>query len=191
MRGKVTQKRGGGLGLTVLLLVVFTLAFLTSSGEAGQARNFFTNPSFELGRDGWHVSTAGKTACRFTVDEQEAAHGQHSALLTIGAVESWGVQFGQSFAAGAKGKTYTFAVLAKSAQGPVEAGLQIERSASPYDRPAAGGKFKLTGEWQEFHVTFKVEKDFPQGWFAYLSCTQPKVQVRAALSMVSGESRFL
>ena len=178
-RGKVTQKRGGGLGLTALSLVVFTLALLTSSDAAEQPRNFFTNPSFELGREGWRADKAGKTECQFSLDEKDAADGRNSALLTIGAVESWGVQFGQSFPAGAKGKTYTFAVLAKSAQGLVEAGLQIERSASPYDRVAAGGKFKVTSEWQEFHVTFKVEKDYPQGWFAYLSCTQPRVQIRA------------
>jgi hypothetical protein len=124
------------------------------------------------------LDKAGKTECRFSVDEKDAADGQTSALIAVGSVDNWGVQFGQHFAAGQKGKTYTFAALAKSTNGPVEVGLQIERSASPWDR-AASTKFKLTNEWQELHMTFKVEQDFLQGWFAYLSCTQPNVQFRA------------
>jgi hypothetical protein len=159
-------------------LVCVTFLGRLSPAAGGESPNLFANPSFELGREGWQLDKAGKTVCRFTVDEKDAADGQTSALIDVGFVDDWGVQFGQHFAAGQKGKTYTLAALAKSTKGPVEVGLQIERSASPWDR-AASGKFKLTAEWQELHVTFKVEKDFPQGWFAYLSCTQPNVQFRA------------
>jgi len=159
-------------------LVCATFLGLLSPAAGGEAPNVFANPSFELGRESWQVDKAGKTECRFTVDEKDAVDGQTSALIDVGVVDDWGVQFGQHSAAGRKGKTYTFAVFAKCTKGPVEVGLQIERSASPWDR-AAADKCKLTAEWQEFHVTFKVQKDFPQGWFAYLSCTQPNVQLRA------------
>lgn len=162
---------GGGAALWVALALVL----LTHAGAAESPRNFFANPSFELGRDGWRLDKAGKTECQFSLDEKDAADGQRCARLTMGSVEEWGVQFGQSFPAGEKGKTYTFAVFAKGAKNPIEVGLQIERSANPWDR-AAGAKFELTDHWQELHVTFTVEKEFPQGWFAYLSCTQPKVQ---------------
>lgn len=153
------------------------LMVLTAAQAADRPQNFFGNPSFELGRDGWKLDKAGKTECKFALDDTEAVDGQHSALLTIDSVEDWGVQFGQSFAAGEKGKTYTFAVFAKSVKEPVEVGLEIERSDKPYDR-AVGRKFTLTREWQELHVTFTVEKDFSQGWFAYISCAQPQAQFR-------------
>lgn len=163
-----------------LLLAVSVASFVASrTWGAGAPENLFANPSFELGRSDWGASRAGGTECRFTVDAEEAADGRHSALVTIGSVEGWGVQFGQSFSAGRKGKTYTFAVFAKSEGKPFIADLQIERKAKPWDRAARGKPFRLTSAWQEFHLTFTVEKDFPQGWFAYLSCTQPKVQYRA------------
>lgn len=159
-------------------LVFLAFVGLLNSATGGESPNLFANPSFELGREGWQLDKAGKTECRFSVDEKDAADGRTSALIAVGSVDDWGVQFGQHFAAGQKGKTYTFAALAKSTKGPVEVGLQIERSASPWDR-AASEKFKLTEEWQELHLTFKVEQDFPQGWFAYMSCAQSNVQFRA------------
>ena len=45
----------------------------------------------------------------------------------MGAVDGWGVQFGQTMEAPVKGKTYTFAVLAKSLKEPVALELAIER----------------------------------------------------------------
>ena len=165
---------------TILLsfLLPFCLA-LQPTDAADKPRNLFANPSFELGRDGWDLSKAGKTEAQFAVDAKEATDGQNSALLTIDAIDDWGVQFGQTFSAGEKGKTYTLAAFAKSTKGPAEISLQIERSAKPWDRAAGSGKVKLTKDWQEIHTTFTVEKDFREGWFAYLSCTQPQVQLRA------------
>jgi len=159
------------------LLLMALLAAFAPVRAAERPRNFFGNPSFEMGRDGWHSDKAGKTECQFAVDDKEAADGQFSALITVGSVEDWGVQFGQSFAAGEKGKTYTFAVFAKSTKDSIEVGLEIERHAKPYDR-AAHAKFKLTNQWQELHVTFTVEKDFPEGWFAYISCVRPQACFR-------------
>ena len=160
-------------GIGAIAFLLFTLLAL-----ADGPKNFFSNPSFEMGRDGWQLEQAGKTECRFSVDDKDAADGRNAALLTIESVEDWGLQFGQTFPAGVKGKTYTFAVSAKSLKGPVKVGLQIERRAEPYDR-AANQEFTLTSEWQELHVTFKVETNFPQGWFAYLSCDQSNAQFRA------------
>ncbi len=170
------------LRLILLAALSGVLIFVPSVplGASEPPRNFFANPSFELGQEGWILDKAGKTQCQFSVDDADAADGRYSVALRLSAVEGWGVQFGQNFAAGEKGKTFTFAVLARSAQDPVEVGLQIERSASPWDR-AAGEHFKLNKDWQELHLTFKIEKDFPQGWFAYLSCTQPQAQIRADL----------
>ena len=152
---------------------------LAAQHAAAATGNFFANPDFEMGRQGWHVCKTDGTTCRFSVDNEDAGAGRHSVLVTVDRAEDWGTQFGQSFAAGRKGRTYTFAVLAKAARGPVTVDLQIERNAKPYDRVAKGGPFTLTNTWQELHVTFKVAKDFPQGWFAYISCTQSGVQYRA------------
>ena len=146
--------------------------------RAEALRNMFVNPSFELGRNGWTISRAGDTEGRFSVDDNDTADGRYSALVTIGAVKEWGVQFGQSFPAGEKGRTYTLAVFAKSTGKPLRADLQIERSAKPWDRAGRSRSLQLTNTWQEFHVTFTIEEDFPQGWFAYVSCTQPNGQYR-------------
>jgi Carbohydrate binding domain len=162
------------------LLVLLLGVSLLQPGQVAAAespKNLFANPSFELGRGGWQLDKAGKTEARFSLDEKDAACGQNCAALSIGMVEQWGVQFGQHMSAGQKGKTYTFAAFGQSTKEPVEMGLQIERSASPWDR-AASGKFILTTNWKEFHVSFTVEKDFSPGWFAYVSCTQTNVQFR-------------
>jgi hypothetical protein len=160
------------------------LALVHGANGANLPTNLFANPSFELGRDGWQASKAGQTSCEFKVDDVDAAHQQHSAWLRIDRVEEWGVQFGQSFPAGQKGKTYSFSLFARSVWDPVEVGLAIERNARPWDR-AVSGRFKLSKEWQELHVTFKLEKDFPEGWFAYLSCNQAPAQLRVDMVRLS------
>jgi hypothetical protein len=142
------------------------------------AENLFGNPSFENGRDQWQLDRSGKTDAQFTVDEKEAAAGQRSALISMGAVDGWGVQFGQTMEAPDVGKTYTFAVLAKSVKGPVALRLEIERRADPYDRAASTPKTVIKDQWTELHVTFKIEKPFPQGWFAYVSCQQRDAEFR-------------
>ena len=88
-------------------------------------KNLFSNASFEMGRAGWGMDKAGGTAASFQADPAEAAAGRHSALVTVGKVEDWGVQFGQKMAAGRKGRTYTFAVLAKAVSTPVKAGARL------------------------------------------------------------------
>ena len=119
-----------------------------------------------MGREGWTPAQAGKTDCRVTVEESDTAEGQHCGLLTLGAVEQWGVQFGQNFAAGEKGKTYTFAAFAKSMKGPVEASLQIERNANPWDRAATTGKLDdvPTARVKEFEIQLYrfLETERPQ-----------------------------
>ncbi|NOZ19889.1 MAG: hypothetical protein GXP25_02240 [Planctomycetes bacterium] len=148
-----------------------------------KAENLFTNPGFEVlgpGGGGWRMDKGGKTVARFAVDREDAAEGEYSARVTIDRVEKWGTQFGQGIKAGKKGKTYTFAVLAKATKEPATVNLQIERRGKPYDRAAKSEMFTLQKDkWTELHTTFKVEKDFPQGWFAYISCTQPNSEYRA------------
>ena len=81
--------------------------------------------------------------------------------------------------------------MAVAAQKPATVDLQIERSAKPYDRAAKGGPFTIApGKWTELHVTFTVEKDFPQGWFAYISCEQPNCEFRADMFNVTNHCNF-
>jgi hypothetical protein len=156
--------------------------FLGIRAEAKLPDNMFMNPGFEQGQAEWKLDKAGKTAARFTVDKAPGEDAP-SGRVTIDAVEDWGTQFGQSMDAGAPGKTYTFAVVAKSAADPVPVRLEIERRANPYDRAALSDKVTLKKEaWTEVHVTFRVEKPFPQGWFAYISCVQPKAEYRIRLA---------
>ena len=161
--------------LTALLVAGCCFAV---AAPAAAAENLFANPDFELGRDAWHICKTNGTTCTFSVDNADAAAGRHSALLAVERVEDWGMQFGQSMTAGLKGRTYTFAVLARAVEGRVPVDLQIERGGKPYDRAAKGRTVTLTDRWQELHVTFTAEKDFPEGWFAYVSCTQPGARLR-------------
>ena len=144
------------------------------------AENLFGNPSFENGRDQWHLGCSGQDGRRsspWTKRRPPPASGR--ALIRIGAVEGWGVQFGQTMEAPNRGKTYTFAVMAKSVKGPVALRLEIERQGDPYDRAAATPPQTVTNDkWTELHVTFKIDKPFPQGWFAYVSCNQRDVEFR-------------
>ncbi len=149
-----------------------------AAGQEQPPENLLANPSFELGSQGWHLETGGKTEARFQVQSDEAPDGRHGGRVTVGQVDEWGAQFGQTLDAGAVGRTYTFAALARSAGKPVTSSLQIERRAKPWDRVAKSPRFTLTrDEWTELHVTFPVDAPFPQGWFAYITCTEPNVEL--------------
>ncbi|MCX6900790.1 MAG: carbohydrate binding domain-containing protein [Verrucomicrobia bacterium] len=160
---------------------VFQGALAPKSAQA--AENFFTNPSFEKrggGEDGWHVDRDRGTVCQFAMDSADAAAGDRCVRVTIGEVKGWGTQFGQAVAGGQKGKTYTFAVLVKAVREPAPVRLQIERRAKPYDRVMAGEEVTLGAEgWTELHHTFKAERDYPERWFAYISCRQASCEYRA------------
>ena len=159
--------------LAVRFLAVALL--LGGLGRAATSRNMFANPGFEMGGTApWHLDKGGRTIARFELVKGQAAEGDRCARITIERIDSWGTQFGQTIEAGKKGKTYTFAALVKAVGKPVKLDLQIERHARPWDRAAKSQTFTITPDrWQEIHVTFKLTKDFPQGWFAYISCTQP------------------
>jgi hypothetical protein len=180
----------------LIVLAAGAIALALASGllpagtpPAKAPQNLMANPSFEGGRDAWQFSKAGGTTANYTIDNQEAADGQASALVTLSTVAEWGVQFGQTIDAGAKGKTYTFAAAAKAVKNPATVRLEIERPADPWDRAAASEPVTLKpGAWTELHVTFKVEKDFKEGWFAYLSCAQAGAAFRAdAFRLYEGE----
>jgi hypothetical protein len=156
-----------------------------AADQAKPAANLFANPGFEDGREPWRLDQAGKTIARLTLDETAAvgakdpALGRYCARIAIDTVDQWGVQFGQSVGQLQQGKTYTFAVVGRSVKGPVTVRLEAERSANPWDRAGASEPLTLTSDrWREFHVTFRVAKPFPEGCFAYLSCTQPKAEFR-------------
>jgi hypothetical protein len=156
----------------VISVLALCFAFQGMTFAAGE--NLFLNPSFEEGIANWHMDTATGTVADFTVNKDDAIDGEQSALVTIETAASWGSQFGQTIAvAGEKGKTYTFAVLVKGVGGPVDVTLQIERPADPWDRAARSDDLTIEeGEWTELYVTFTVEDDFPEGWFAYINYTQ-------------------
>ena len=102
--------------------------------------------------------------------------------MALGTTTAQGVQFGQNIKAGEVGKTYTFAVFAKSLRAPASAHLEIERPASPWDRVVKGDNVPLKeNEWTELHVTFKVEKPYPEGWFAYLASAHDGAWLRVDL----------
>ena len=148
-------------------------------GQAPEQENLFANAGFEMGTAGWSASHEAGTEVDFKVTEDDAAEGSKSALLTLGTVTGWGCQFGQTLPGGQKGKSYTFAALAKAEGAPVSVQLEIERAGRPWDRAARTGAIVLkTDEWTELHTTFTVEDDFPEGWTAYVSCSQPNVKFR-------------
>jgi len=130
----------------------------------------------------WGMSTDAGAVASFIVDDKDAIDGDQSAFATIDAAVGWGSQFGQGVVAGENGNTYTFAVLIKIEKGPATVNLQIERSADPWDRALRGDLVTFQeGDWTELYATFEVITNFPEGWFAYISCVQNKVEYRADL----------
>jgi len=115
-----------------------------------------------------------------SVSDEDVVEGKQSALLTMGTVP-WG-QFGQKVMAGQVGKTYTCAVSVKALDEPVTARLEVERAGRPWDRAVRGEDIQLPpDEWTVLHVTFKVDKPYPEGWSAYLHCGQPEARLRVDL----------
>ena len=159
--------------------VAAVAALLCTHARAAAPVNLFANPGFEMGSGGWRMDKGKGTVARFATDEGDAADGRRSMLVTAEAVGEWGTQFGQTIEPGAKGKTYTFAVMAKSVGRAVQVQLEIERAGKPYDRALRSEAFTLTPEkWTQLHATFTLQKDFPQGWFAYISCRQANARYR-------------
>ena len=126
----------------------------------------------------YSVSAARGSVPSMAVTGEDVADGKQSAVLNMGTA-AW-AQFGQKVKAGQVGKTYTFALSLKALDAPVRARLEVERAASPWDR-AVRGEDTLVGadEWSDLHVTFRVEKPYPQGWSAYLHCGQEGARLRA------------
>lgn len=111
----------------------------------------------------------------FTASD-DAAEGKRSALVTLGTVP-W-AQFGQKVAAGQVGKSYTFSALIKALDRAATVRLEVERAGSPWDRAVRGDDVELVPEqWTELHVTFKVDKPYPEGWSAYIHCGQPEARL--------------
>ena len=166
-----------------MVLAVFVVlagaAGLALAADAQRPGNLLANPSFEMGADPWEMDSADGCEARFTVDKDDARDGEFSALVTVDKVADYGVQLGQKIPAGRVGGTYTFAVLAKAVGGPVTLGLRVERSAEPWDAPGELETATLQkDQWTELHITFKVDKPYPEGWFAFVHCGQAKSRFR-------------
>lgn len=124
------------------------------------------------------VSKARGALPSLAVSEEEAVEGHRSALVDMGTVP-WG-QFGQAVPSGEVGRTYTFAVFVKALGRPVRFRLEVERAANPWDRAVRGEDREVPpDEWTELHVTFQVDKPYPEGWQAYLHCAQEGGRFRA------------
>lgn len=124
------------------------------------------------------VSKAEGRLPSLAVSEEEAVEGRQSALVTLGTVP-WG-QFGQRVPGGEVGRTYTFAAFVKGLGRPVRVRLEVERAADPWDRAVRGEEVLCSAdEWTELHVTFKVDRPFPEGWQAYIHCDQEGARFRA------------
>ena len=116
---------------------------------------------------------------RFTVDNRRRAGWEYSALVTVEKVAGRGVQLGQKLPGGRVGGTYTFAVLAKSRGRAGDGRPGVERDGEPWDAPGESEPVTLRkDQWTELHITFKVDKPYPEGWFAFVNCGQAKCRFR-------------
>jgi hypothetical protein len=94
---------------------------------------------------------------------------QRSAVVSMGSLVY--AQLGQKVPAGGVGKTFTFAARVKALEGAALVRLEVERAARPWDRAVRGPDVTVNpGDWTEVHLTFQVDKAFPEGWQAYLNC---------------------
>ena len=116
----------------------------------------------------FQVSKAMGALSSVEVTEDGAGEGKKSALVSMGSLVY--AQFGQKLPAGAVGKTYTFAVRVKVLGRPAVVRLEVERAGRPWDRAVRGPDITVSlGDWSELHLTFVVDKTYPEGWQAYLN----------------------
>ncbi len=128
----------------------------------------------------WRVTRSRGALPAFEVTDGDAAEGRRSALVTMGTVAN--AQLGRRVAAGAVGRTYTLAAAVKVLDGPMTARLEVERAGRPWDRAARGEDVALKpGAWTELHLTFRVAKEFGEGWQAYVSASGEGGRFRADL----------
>ena len=116
----------------------------------------------------FQVSKVMGALSSLAVTEDDTAEHKKSALVSLGSLVS--AQFGQKLPAGEIGKTYTFAACVKALGGPAVVRLEVERAGRPWDRAARGPDITVSpGDWTELHLTFPVDKAYPEGWQAYLN----------------------
>lgn len=167
-----------------LLLTLFCASAVLSLGAedtrpAQSTKSLLSDPSFELGSDKWRLGLGGKTVARFSVDSGDAADGEKSGRVSLGAVESWGAQLAQVAPALESGKICTYAVLAKSLKGPVSLTLEIQRHGGRWDRVTKSAPLIVGPDaWKEIYITFKVQQPYPEGWSVMVGCQQPNVEFR-------------
>jgi hypothetical protein len=167
-------------GITFILAICLTLQGLSFADE--EPVNLLQNPSFEEGITGWSVNNNDITAATYVVDKHDSIDGKQSVLATVDVIGGWGSNFYQGgLPPGEVGDEYTFSCLAKSEGGSVSFALTIERAGDPWDhvvrKPVTVGE----DEWTEQYVTFVVSLDCPEGWTAYINCSQAKVEFRVDL----------
>jgi hypothetical protein len=115
----------------------------------------------------FQVSRTMGALSSLAVTEDDTAEHKKSALVSLGGLVS--AQFGQKLPAGEIGKTYTFAAFVKVLGVPAVIRLEVERAGQPWDRAARGVDITVSpGDWTEVHLTFPVDKAYPEGWQAYL-----------------------
>ncbi|HXP60718.1 MAG TPA: hypothetical protein VN829_09515 [Dongiaceae bacterium] len=116
----------------------------------------------------FQVSKVMGALSSLAVTNDDTAPGKKSALISMGSLVSF--QFGRKLPAGQVGKTYTFAARVRALGGPAGARLEVERAGRPWDRAARGPDMTVSpGDWTEMHLTFPVDKPYPEGWQAYLN----------------------
>jgi hypothetical protein len=102
------------------------------------------------------------------VVQDDTGDRRKSAMISLGGLVY--CQFGEKVAAGQPGKSYTFAACVKAVGGPAVVRLEVERAGQPYDRAVRGPDITVNpGDWTELHLTFPVDKSYPEGWQAYLN----------------------
>ncbi|MCS7238305.1 MAG: carbohydrate binding domain-containing protein [Thermoguttaceae bacterium] len=138
----------------------------------------------------WELTRAEGRLATFSVDAEDAFRGKQSALLSAGTTTQFGIQFGQAIKFSPEmGKKYTFSAWIKPVRDPVTVRLEVERAGSPWDRAVRTEPVTLpAGKWSEVHATFTCEKPYPEGWQAYVACSQDGALFRVDdMRLYSGE----
>ncbi len=102
--------------------------------------------------------------------DDSTGKGKKVAQVSLGSLVS--AQLGQKVSAGSVGKTYTVDARVKAVDGPAVLRLEVERAGRPWDRAARGPDSTVNpGAWTDLHLTFTVDKEYPEGWQAYVNAS--------------------
>ena len=151
--------------LTFILILIVGLILSCKSSHSAQPKNLLKNGGFEDKLEGWntygHVKKSVETKLAGAVIKDSPVEGNRALYVSVlgPGKNFWSSGLQHKDHVFEKGKKYTLAAFLKIKKGTMKINFKPELAQDPFTK-MVGGKFDMTEEWKEFHVTSpKLAKD--------------------------------